>query len=471
MLLTKALGIKISQAEADFIIPDLRQDRRLCIDPFLLYKSRDPGLRALHTALVSLFNRAFESFRIGNRKDLEYLIDFPEVSEIGFGYSHGTVMGSGMGTYLNNLVAETMANSPELVNRGIKHIEELQLVSLGIGADRISDMAANILKEYLIDYTKRQASLWNIPLARGVPVNHIFDIQDIEWKDEYVDLPVNPDNGSPIILVPRRIVRLLPWINYDDFERTEFRMFLGASKSQGLRNRLPGSKRNININKEEVTKITRKEIHLLDQYIRRKESDAAQAQPQLYAGEADKLLPGTPAAEEFINQLQSIQTGRESARTYQLEMLAILNHLFEPELTDGKIEEQTIHGTERRDIIFTNESDRSFWQYVRQHYKDFLVMFEAKNVEDLTNSDLAQTATYMGERLGYLSLILTRNPPKKSQILKCFSIYNDSGSTVRKVIIILNDEDIIKMLKMRESGNNPTNYVQQKYRDFKIKCQ
>lgn len=470
MLLTKALGINISQTEADFVIPDLHQDRRLCIDPFLLYKSRDPELRTLHEVLISVFNRAFESFRNGNREELDRLINFPEVSEIGFGYSQGTVRGSGMGTYLNQLVTETLANSPGLLDRGIKHAEELQLVSLGIGPDRISDMAASILKDYLIRYTQRQALLWNIPLTKGVPVSHIFDTQDFDWKDEYTNLLVNPENGSPIILVPRRIVRLLPWINYDDFEQTEFRMFLGVSKKQGLRNLLPGAKRNRSIIKEEVTKITRKEIYLIDQYINRKEAQALEAQPQLYT--SDKiLLPGTPTAHEFIAHLEAVSIGRESAHSYQLEILAILNHLFEPELTDGKIEEKTIHGTERRDIIFTNESDRSFWQYARQQYKDFLVMFETKNVEELINEHFAQTATYMGDRLGYLAFVITGNPPKEAQMLKCFSIFNDSGSTIRKVIIILHDGDIGKMLQMKESGNNPTKHVQQKYRDFKVRCQ
>jgi hypothetical protein len=363
-----------------------------------------------------------------------------------------------------------LTNSPGLLARGIKHIEELQLVSLGIGPDRISDMTANILKDYLIRYTQRQALLWNIPLVNGVPVNHIFNTQDFDWRDEYIELPVNPENGSPIILVPRRIVRILPWINYDDFERTEFVMFLATNKRSGLRNLLPGTKRNRSISKEEVTKITRKEIYLIDQYVKRKEADSSGAQPQLYIGD-DILLPGTPTAQEFIARLEAIPIGRESARSYQLEILSVLNHLFEPELTDGKIEEKTIHGTERRDIIFTNESDRSFWQYVRQQYKDFLVMFEAKNVDELTNEHLAQTATYMGDRLGYLAFVVTRRAPKEAQILKCFSIFNDSGSTTRKVIIILYDEDIKRMLQMREFGNNPTKYVQQKYREFKVKCQ
>jgi hypothetical protein len=468
MLLTKALNIQISQTEADFIIPNIKEDRPLCIDPFLLYKSRDPYLRDLHSQLIKVFNIAFESYKKGDKADLDRLIDFPEVSEIGLGYSKGTVQGTGMGNYLNKLVNYTLANSPELVDRGIKHIEELQLVSVGIGPDRISDMAANIVKEYLIEYTQRQCNIWNIPVTAGVPVNHIFDLSDLSWKDDYVDLPINPITKYPIILVPRRIVRLLPWINFNDFARTDFQMFLAAGERKGFKSQLQGSKKLTNINKMDITAITRNEIHLLDSYVTRKESEAAAAKPELDANE--NWTADTPTIVEYCSRLKKITPGRKSSKNYQLEILAILNYLFEPELTDGIIEEQTIHGTERRDIIFTNEADHSFWEYIRQRYGNILVMFETKNVKTLINEHLAQTATYMGDRLGYLAFIITRQTPSKPQILKSFSIYNDSGSN-RKVIIILSDEDICKMLRMKQNGYNPAKYIQQKYRDFKVKCQ
>ena len=41
MLLTEAFGLNFTQSEVDFVIPRFDQDLPLCIDPFLLYKSRD----------------------------------------------------------------------------------------------------------------------------------------------------------------------------------------------------------------------------------------------------------------------------------------------------------------------------------------------------------------------------------------------------------------------------------------------
>jgi hypothetical protein len=142
------------------------------------------------------------------------------------GYTVGGKRGSGVGTYLAGLIIETLTGSPSLQERGIRHIEEMQLVSAGIGPDRVSDIAANILKSFLVEYTRRQCSIWSIPLKAAVPVEHIYDASTQQWIDSYEDLPVSPVDGSVILLVPRRIVRALPWINYDDFFRTEFKAYL-----------------------------------------------------------------------------------------------------------------------------------------------------------------------------------------------------------------------------------------------------
>lgn len=159
----------------------------------------------------------------------------------------------------------------------------------------------------------------------------------------------------------------------------------------------------------------------------------------------------------MIAKLQSIEPGRKAASAYQREMLGILNHLFEPELTDGKLEEATIHGTERRDIIFTNEAERSFWQYIRQQYNGFLVMFEAKNVGRINGDHINQVATYLGERIGRFGVILTRHSLEKTQLLKTIAVYNDSHP--KKIILVLHDGDIEVMLQLKDRGDSPTKHI------------
>ena len=63
---------------------------------------------------------------------------------------------------MTTLILETLQGSPGLQERGVRHVEEIQLLSAGIGPDRVSDIAANVLKRFLIGYTQRQCDIWNL---------------------------------------------------------------------------------------------------------------------------------------------------------------------------------------------------------------------------------------------------------------------------------------------------------------------
>lgn len=473
MLITQAFRLSFTQAEVDFVIPRLDQDLPLCIDPFLLYKSRDDTLRHLHGQLVKLFNNSIVLFREGKRGEMDELIDFPEANEIGFGYCEEGVRGSGLGPYLNRLLADTLAASEALQDRGLRHVEELQLVSIGVAADRVSDIAANVLKLFLIEYTRRQASLWNIPVEAAVPISHYFDFNDYQWRDGYFDLPRNPMTGLPILLVPRRMVRLLPWINLQDYAATDYRLFLRSTAKRGW-SKFSGTRRAAHSfpDKTEIAHTTRANMKLLDGYISRKEKEAPKALP-VYVEREDLGLPTRPMAEEFIKRVADLPTGLAYAKDYQRTLYEIINYLFEPELTDGEMEVRTIEGTERRDIIYTNESDASFWQYVRLNYGSPIVMFEAKSVQKLEIEHINQTANYLGARLGMLGFIVTRRSPQDNIIRKIYSIYNDTPSTPRKIILVITDDDLALMLRNKDTGQKPTptEHIQRKYREFRTRVQ
>lgn len=469
--LTEGFGLSFAQSEVDFVIPDLAADLPIAIDPFLLYKSRDEGLRELHAHLLSIFNQGIELFRHGRPSELNRLIDFPEVNEIGFGYSDQKIQGSGLGWQLNRLLADTLTASEALQERGLRHVEELQLVSIGVGPDRVSDIAANVLKSFLIEYTQQQAELWSIPLTSGIPVSHYFDFITWDWSDDYFDLPVNPINGNPLLLVPRRIVRLLPWINYQDYVSTDFKMFLRPSKGPRMP-RYPGmpKEKRAEASKKEVVDITRERLELLDQYVHRKEREGNKAEPTLASGltssEDDFNL-----GESFIQRLNTLPSGQVTATEYQRLVYEIINFLFEPDLTGGELEVSTYRGTERRDIVYVNEAERSFFEYVRNTYGSMFVLFEIKNVKKLDNDHVNQTGTYLGVRLGMLGFIVTRNSPEQSVILKIYSLFNDTPSVPRKTVLIVTDLDLVTMIRAKQQGENPARRLQDIYREFHWKIQ
>lgn len=458
---------EVTQFEVDFVIPRMGKDLPLGIDPFLLFKSRDPEFQELHSQLLDSFNMGITAIRGDHIDEARWLFQFPEVPDIGLGYTKKGKHGAGVGEFLSELIIETLVNSPSLLERGIRHVEEMQLVSVGIGPDRISDIAANIFKEHLITYTQEQCQLWNIPLKPGVPINHIFDEKNKDWYDGYFDLPVSPFDGSPILLVPRRIVRTLPWINYEDFFKMEFALYLRAKKVRGsLQRRIKTAIKQPHIEKEQVVQIARKEVERIDRFVTMKESNAAHAQPSItYINPQDTC----PEADFLKEKLHNLSSGQNNAAEYQKLVLEILNFLFSPDLIDGELEVRTVDGTERRDIIFTNDSDASFWDYLRTEHSCLLLMFETKNTEAIETTHLNQTATYLGDRIGRLGFIVSRNQVKDAAQRKIYSIYNDSNP--RKIILTLFDTDVETMLDMKCRGEDPMRYLQKQYRNFRTKVQ
>ena len=458
----------MSQAEVDFVIPDLAADIPVCIDPFLLYKSRDETLRGLHELLLGVFRHGFNLFEAGDRKELDRLIDFPEVNAIGFGYTRSGIHGSGLGWHLNQLVVDLLESSDEVRARGLRHVEELQLLSVGVGPDRVSDIAASVLKTSLIAYTQQQAQLWRIPLTAGVPVSHYLDPRDMEWRDGYFDLPVNPVSGRALLLVPRRIVRLLPWINYADFYANEARLLLPP---QPRLPRYPGmtAAKRLEVAKAELVLKARQRPAIFEQYVSRKERDGSNAEALLPGHDEEAQLRAT--ADDLRARLESLPPGLGSAVEYQRLAYEILNFLFEPELTGGELEVKTYLGTERRDLIYWNEAEHSFWRYVRETYGSPLVMFECKNVADLELDHINQTAAYLGARLGMLGFVVTRSEAKDSIKRKIYSIYNDSPALPRKVILVLSDADLVTMIDLRASGLSPRSHAQGLYRALRSRVQ
>ena len=451
----------VSQYDVDFVIPRIGVDIPVGIDPFLLFKSRNPEYRELHRQLTDAFNAGIEAVKRGALDDARRLFDYPEESAIGFGYTRKGKGGSGVGSYLAGLIVDTASNSPGLQERGVRHIEEMKLLASHIGPDRVSDITANVLKQFLIEYTQRQADIWQLPLRAGVPIQHVYDHSAAEWIDTYADLPIDSSDGAPILLVPRRLVRQLPWINYDDFLKTEFSAYLSARRSQVRPTAAPEPRA-----KPDVVSITRADLGLVERYVKSREQRADDATPDTNYIDEDVCA----RADALTARLGAVEAGRDAAKNYQLLVLEILNFLFNPDLADGKPEVKTLDGTERRDIIFTNESDESFWAYVRTNHDGIFLMFETKNMRELDIAAINQTATYLGDRIGRVGIIVTRNAPGENIQRKIFSVWNDSASA-RKVILVLTDEHLKELLQVRCRNGSTSKWVQRHYREFRTTVQ
>src|SRR5574338_1038282 len=101
----------VSQYDVDFVVPRIGVDIPVGIDPFLLVKSRNPEFRQLHQQLLDAFNAGIDAVRRGSLDEARAILDFPEESAIGFGYTKKGKGGSGVGRYMAGLIVDTVANS------------------------------------------------------------------------------------------------------------------------------------------------------------------------------------------------------------------------------------------------------------------------------------------------------------------------------------------------------------------------
>jgi hypothetical protein len=203
----------------------LNADTRLFVDPFLVFKEpADSPWSDAHSLLIQHFDHAFTLIAEGNLKQhtIPYqkalaLLLFREPREFCLGYTARGTSGSGSAEGYAELIAEAIS---EAIKRGLKHprhFEELGILNQGIGSDRISDITCTILKERLVGYTQGIARRHNIPMELRPIYGARFDHRRMRWETPVVDVPVNPFNGGPLLLVPQRFLRDLPCLNAYDW--------------------------------------------------------------------------------------------------------------------------------------------------------------------------------------------------------------------------------------------------------------
>lgn len=211
-------------ADDDWFDPVLNIDTKLFIDPFLIYSSETGNFVGSHDEVISFFNKVFMLLATsrGNPKTVpwkkaENLLKIHEVSELCLGYTKSGTRGSAAGTKLAAGMAEAIYDVIRSGKTDITHFEELAIISSGIGADRISDITAGILRQRFIKYTQFICIKHKIPLATKKFRQGYFNQDYLNWMPIEAALPLNPFTERPVLLSPKNYLRQLPTINMDEF--------------------------------------------------------------------------------------------------------------------------------------------------------------------------------------------------------------------------------------------------------------
>ncbi len=226
MRFSEAFGVERSDAD-DWFDPHLTIDTKLFIDPLLLLEAGGEWAQA-HDELIAHFVHCYglvakaTSSTSVSAQAARRLLTFPEPFELGLGYTAAGTRGSGAGDRFAARMADGIAVAIAAGLGQPEHIEEIGILNEGIGADRISDATANVIKNRLIAYTQGIARRHNIPLEKHKVRHARVNLDDARWQNEDVDLPTNPETGRPMILAPEFILNGLPTLNADDWFDSHF---------------------------------------------------------------------------------------------------------------------------------------------------------------------------------------------------------------------------------------------------------
>ncbi|ELD5978636.1 hypothetical protein ACXOE1_00915 [Salmonella enterica] len=449
--ITDHYGIHKSQADLDFAILFFDEDIPLYVDPFLLWKSPSLQDQALHTAITNSFNHL--NYLMKKRREEEAadtLINLSECSEIGLGVSKSR-RGVKIGLKQANEILRLFNDVPEYSQFGFTHFEVIQLYVSGISKDRVSDIACNYIKSFLIDYTIEQSEINGIPME-GVILDAVYNYQKHSFDfNKKIRLPVNPKTKEPLIFTLKRWLRFNPWINFEDY-------FASYCPRDEIFNPNEPEER------VKILNFNRENYGVIEEYVKYKSRTSQDCQN-------DPLFSQIPvlSAKRKLAELLKLKTGKEDGADMRYEDLSadLLATLFYPHLDFANTQSRTESGRHIRDLIFYNNRDVDFLDEIFNEYDNRQLVIEMKNVKAIDRDHINQLNRYLQPNIGRFGIFLTRNQLPKAMYKNTIDLW----SSQRKCIIAITDDDLKLMVDVYESKQRaPVEVLKKKYIEFRRSC-
>ena len=175
--------------------------------------------------------------------------------------------------------------------------------------------------------------------------------------------------------------------------------------------------------------------------------------------------------EIYIKNLNEITAGGDDWQKewskYQKLVSDILEHLFCPILESPRFEHSDLDNKNRRDIIFENSAEEGLWKHIRSKYIGDYIVVDAKNYkEPIKKRSIIELAHYLKPYgCGLFGIVISR----KEESETAFHARKEQWIGNKKMIISLQDEDLIEMLKIKKKGGKPEELIRMKIADFRMK--
>jgi hypothetical protein len=446
------------QSQLDFVDIPLDTDVSLYVDPYALSVSGNDWLRECGNIVVNFFEYFLMAIqRQDDSKVMNLISNLHEPNDTHLGLSLGRPSGRGWGGKQGHLLYETLKNSTAVKSGTLKDLSDIELLIPGIGSDKISDLAINVLRGEFVAYTEEQCQLFNVPTER-INSGLYWDYEAKQWASRYADLPVYRDER--IILIPKAAVRSRLVPDYEEFYTRFVLDFLSAEhikandslvtllKNGTSRVYKTDLKNKYKLSKEFLFNFTQSHPEVLEAY---KKTLPEKAKPLEDRGIEFRQQTPRNITEQTV-KLAEIPTGNDHANAYHEMILGILTEIFYPWLTHPVKEQQVDEGRKRIDIFYNNSAGDGFFSRLAHVHKIHCpyVSVECKNYsEDPKNPELDQLIGRFSRKRGRFGLLVCRKIEDQQKLLKRLQ---DVVNNTEGIIIVLDDSDITVMLQLKREN-------------------
>lgn len=200
----------------------LINDLPLFVDPFLLFNSENPEYKSLHNEMIKYLKFLKDKTNINQgeftKGEIKAWFLFKEVKQNWLGYSLFGNNGSGLNIeFAQTLIksfTSTLSNFGEEDITKSQHPEKLCLIKDGIGKDSVSDFTVNLIKKFLLEYTRKFATNYISKkyLSEFMVDKVEFNYETETWISKKYILPKYDQNY--VLLTPINILtKDESWIN------------------------------------------------------------------------------------------------------------------------------------------------------------------------------------------------------------------------------------------------------------------
>lgn len=475
MKISKVLGLEKAQSELDFFDYKIESDNYKFIDPYYISKQEDAFLAECNEYIVSFFNKFIYFLKTGDDVEAYNLFrHLSEVDEICLGMSKGKPRGKGVGKIDTRNIFNAIKRSKAYEQGVAKTIEDVRIFIPGIDKDKVSDMVANIIKGPLLRYTQEQCELYGYTLTNE-ETGYYWDKE--KWVRGHADMIVYKNNKY--LLYPRNLVTSSKWFSRNEFFSMyilEFYRNKFLEENSSIVTYKYDNNGNVidkSLSKTDVEEFLKKDNVLDKKWIEK----FAIEHPEIYSDfknkaikklqikedEVDKILTDADLIDYLASEFTNIIPGAEDSKKYQILVCSILELLFYPEIAHPKVENEIHEGRKRIDITFDNVSNNGFFYQLGTLYDVpcSLIIVECKNYsKDIANPELDQIAGRFSSRRGKFGIICCRELDNTELFEQR---ERDTFVDDRGLIFNFTDNDLKQMLTLKKNGENPEQYLTNKY--------